>query len=564
MKLKKVMASLLVFAMSTALLTGCGAAKEEDRAVNAGTESAGTESTGTETSGEVVEFTFYNQDGKEDPWTDPVALAITEKTGVKLKTDYPVSATDTKVALMIADQSYPDMIFAKGDISQLIEAGAIIDMTDLIEEHGPNIKKLYGDEFEKLKYSKDDSAIYQLSAYSVNERHFSHGGTVQLQYDVLRANDWKVPYTLAEYEKMIKDYLAANPKTEDGMDRIGISIDNQNWYNSLGNPAGFVAGSTDNGQWLIDEEYNAIYKFRDEKVRDYFRWLNRMYNEGILDPEFATQTHEDYIAKVATGRVVGLTDADWNYRDAENLLKQDGKWGATYLGLPVTSDENTKCVAMQYTGLTTGMGVAITVDCEDPVKAVKFLDFLCSDEGQILTYWGIEGVNYFVDEEGKRYRTQEEIDNALNNSEYVNETGVGLHGYPFPSYGPGVMDETGSPYRAGGSKEDTVANYNEIQKEACEGMGVEALIDVFPAREEFETPKFSPVWAYTKPAEFDEIVKQLDEIAWPGLTKSVTCAEAEFDLVYDEMIAELEAVGMSDAEAMLTEIVKEKVAQVAD
>ena len=74
----------------------------------------GNRGAGSGTSGDVVELTFYNADGQEDPWTDPVAQALTEATGVKLKTDYPVSADDEKVALMIAEQNYPDMIYAKG------------------------------------------------------------------------------------------------------------------------------------------------------------------------------------------------------------------------------------------------------------------------------------------------------------------------------------------------------------------------------------------------------------------------------------------------------------------
>ncbi len=112
--------------------------------------------------GDVIELTFYNADGQEDPWTDPVAEAITAATGVKLKTDYPVSSDDQKIALMIAEQNFPDMIYAKGDAQSLIDAGALIDLTDLIEEYGPNIKKMYGEEFDKLKYSVDDPSIYQL------------------------------------------------------------------------------------------------------------------------------------------------------------------------------------------------------------------------------------------------------------------------------------------------------------------------------------------------------------------------------------------------------------------
>lgn len=45
--------------------------------------------------------------------------------------------------------------------------------------------------------------------------------------------------------------------------------------------------------------------------------------------------------------------------------------------------------AMQSFGAD-GYGISITTDCEDPVRAIKFLDWLSSDEGQVLRNWGIE------------------------------------------------------------------------------------------------------------------------------------------------------------------------------
>jgi putative aldouronate transport system substrate-binding protein len=67
------------------------------------------------------------------------------------------------------------------------------------------------------------------------------------------------------------------------------------------------------------------------------------------------------------------------------------------------------------------------------------------------------------------------------------------------------------------------------------------------------------VWAYTKPAEFDDIGNKLDEIAWPKLISCVIGKEENFDKTYDEMLKELEDAGMSKAEKILTDIVKEKV-----
>ncbi len=574
MKSKRVCALLLTAAMVVGTLAGCGGndsgnASTGGDSVPAATESgdAGTSDAGSDSaaSGEVIELTFFNADAnQDDPWTDPVALKITEKTGVKLKTSRPVGGNDESeaVALMIAEQNYPDIIFAKGSAGNLIEAGAMMDMTDLIEQYGPNIKKLYGEEFNKLKQSADDPAIYQFSAYVVGGEKFKHCGTAQIQWDALKAKDYKLPNSLEEMEAMIKDYIAANPTTEDGLDRIGISLSTADWHwlITLGNPAGFIAdGAPDNGQWIVTPDNKGVYKFRSDEEREYFRWMCRMYNEGILDPDFATQTHEDYIAKIASGRVVALFDSDWDYADGEKVLKADGKYGSTYAGLPLTMDADTKCASLMYQGLTTGTGVGITTSCKDPVAAIKFIDYLCSDEGQVLNKWGIEGVNYFIDDEGHRYRTEEEIKASQEDPDYGKKTGVGFHNYPFPSYGDGILDPTGSTYTTT-SKDAVINEYNVEEKAAVDAWGVELLVDMFPQTDEFETPQYSPLWAYAMPLEFTEIVDKLDEVAWSALIKCVTGKETDFDVNYDDMLAELEATGMSEAEEMMTDIIAEKVA----
>ena len=577
MKKKKLMATLLVAAMTVSTLSACGnssdnsgtdtssSSGDNSSASNTADTSSSTDNTQeTASAGEAMTLTFYNADGQADPWTDPVALAITEATGITLDTSYPLSSEEEDVALMIAEGSYPDMIFAKGSAGNLIDAGAFIDMTDLIEQYGPNIKKMYGEELAKLKYSADDQSIYQLSSYNVGGVSYETGGTLQLQWDVMKENDYKIPQSLEEWETMMKDYMAAHPTTDDGYETIGLSIScsDWHWYITLANPAGFIADAApDNGQWLIEDDYTAMYKFRSEKEREYFQWLSRMYDEGVLDSNFATQTHEDYIAKVATGQVLSLIDSNWDYNDAITILKADGKLGKTYAELPFTADADAKCATLMYQCLTTGYGVGISVDCADPLRAIQFLDYLCSDEGQVLTHWGIEGTNYFIDDEGHRYRTQEEIDYNNTDTEYSKTTGVGFHTYPFPTYGDGIEDSTGSTYTTT-SKDSVINNYTTEQQAACEVWGVELLTEMFPQPDEFETPAYSAIWAYAKPSEFSEIESLLDEIAWPALIKCITEPVANFDANYDAMISDLESVGMYDAEEMLTEIIKEKVAMV--
>ena len=60
---------------------------------------------------------------------------------------------------MVATGEYPDFVFAKDSVSTLIRNNALIDMSDLIDEYGPNIKKLYGDEYENLRSSVVSSLL---------------------------------------------------------------------------------------------------------------------------------------------------------------------------------------------------------------------------------------------------------------------------------------------------------------------------------------------------------------------------------------------------------------------
>lgn len=569
---RKVVSLMLVSAMVAGMLAGCGSDSGSSKGGSSTeTGSAAEASSSGETADDAddkspITFEYFNADGKNGNWDNPVAKAITEATGVTLDVSYPVASQgDAKedIALMIANDEYPDMIYAKGSATDLYQAGALIDMTDLIEKYGPNIKKMYGAEMEKLKWSQDDPGIYQLSYAGVNQKTLTTGGSCQIQWAALKENDYKYPKTLDEYEKMIKSYLAAHPKTEDGLDMIGITMSASDWHwmITLGNPAGLIAdASPDNGQWIIDDEYNVHYKHVTDEEKEYFKWLCRMYNEGILDPNFATQTDDDYIAKVASGRVVAITDAEWHYSQCEATLVADGKVDQTYVGLPVTLREDQVEKALLYQGTTVGWGIGITKSCEDPVRAIKFLDYLCSDEGQILYHWGIEGENYFLDDDGQPYRTDEEVAKAQSDPDYAKNTGIDKY-TGFPIYGTGSYSEDGFPYTPT-TKESVIANYNTAEKEGCEAMGFEMLTDMFAQPEEFDLLPYSALWAYQQPQELAEKQTILDEIAWPGLVKCVTGTEDEFDANWESMVQELTDNGLADAEEAMTEFLATKLVDV--
>ena len=516
----------------------------------------------TQESLEPVTFTFYSADGLEDTWTDPVAQTITEKTGVTLKMDYPADSNDSRIELMVATGEYPDFVFAKGSVSALIRNDALIDMSDLIDEYGPNIKKLYGDEYENLRYSSEDPSIYQLCSDKVQEETLETSGTAQLQWAVLQENQYRVPYTLEEYTQMIRDYMEKYPMIN-GKPTIGISIvcSDWHWYTMLSNPSGYMNGSANNGQWIVDDEKQEVYyKHAADGQKEYFKWLNEMYNEGILDPEFATQTHEDFVLKVAEGRVLGLLDEEWDYTSAEISLRADGQEEHTYAGLPVTIDRSVKCPSLKQQNLAVGWGIGITKSCKDPVRAVRFLDWLCSDEAQILLNWGIEGVDYYYDENGKRCITEEDLEASRKDTNYSERTGVGFRVYPYPSYGNQSVDSTGNSYSKS-SREMVKESYDEMEKEALKAWNVDMLTDIFPQKEEFSKDAYSPLWAMTLPDELEKMLVALDNVSWKGLVECVVSPADDFDAKWDELQQNLKDAGLEKADREMTALLRDEISR---
>ncbi|KWX88785.1 ABC transporter substrate-binding protein, partial [Paenibacillus riograndensis] len=102
-----------------------------------------------------VTLTYFSEDSSTN-WNnmkDEVGKIITEKTGVTLDAEFAVGDPVQKISLIAATGNYPDLIAAKADVGKLVDAGAILDLTDLIEKHAPNIKKMLGDKIVRTKYS---------------------------------------------------------------------------------------------------------------------------------------------------------------------------------------------------------------------------------------------------------------------------------------------------------------------------------------------------------------------------------------------------------------------------
>ncbi|MFD2214784.1 ABC transporter substrate-binding protein [Metabacillus endolithicus] len=511
----------------------------------------------------LTEFTLFSADPHTqwDNMESPVSKVVKEKTGVTLNPEFDVNGGTQKIALMIASGEYPDIIAPKGEAGKLVDAGALIDLTDLIEEHAPNLKKVYGDYMNRLKWSSDDESIYILPTAPVDTQYFKPSHGVGLQHAVVKELGYPEINTLKDFENAIKEYKEKVPEVN-GQSTIGLSLLADDWriMISTTNPAFWSTGASDDGEYYVDPEtYEAMFHYKRPEEREYFRWLNHMNDEGLLDPESFVQKYDQYLAKLSSGRVLGIIDDDWEFDEAQRALREQGQHDRMFGLYPATLEEDMKHANFQSAGYLAGWGVGITTNCEDPVAAIKFLDFLASEEGQILQNWGIEGEHYTI-EDGKRVISDEEMDKRNNNANYVKETGIGvLKGFA-PLYGDGVTDSNGQTYTIA-SPEQIKDAYTDVEKEVLTNYGVEMWKDLYPQEDEFPIKPWGTSFNIQVPGDSDLalIEQKVLDIVKKRIPEAILAKPSDFDKVYDGFLKEIDDAGAKEAEAMRTELIKERV-----
>ncbi len=387
----------------------------------------------------VREFTaFFFTQGRILNDHNDIQQLIAEKTGAICTETWLTGQTkEEATAAMLAGERYPD--FTNGD-AKLYEAGILVPLDDYIERYD-NIKAYLPEEtWEQLK--QPDGHIYWIPQFRVAHdrgRELYHTDEAfWIQTRVLKWAGYPRIKTVEEYFGLLSDYMAANPELSEGRANIPFTILCDDWrYFCLENPPQFLDGYPNDGCCIVDPDTLRVIDYNTTPTaKEYFRMLNENYHKGIVDPESFTQTYGEYLDKLSTGRVLGMVDQWWQFAyDINDVLQQQGldAQGCNYVPLPVTMKDgvqNQWHVRMEDT-LDISQGLSVTTDCQDMEEALAFVNDLLSDDVQFLRYWGVEGEDYQIDENGSFYRTQSQ--RARTSDEELQSTHFCIYSY-FPHY----------------------------------------------------------------------------------------------------------------------------------
>lgn len=420
---KKALSAVLAAALMTGLLSGCGQQEEgASQNVSADAESGSqsseasqdkeSEETSDESSQEPSEETSGGEEASlypldtdislrywstcNKPYTSysdytesPFHVKLSENTGVDIQWEFPTEGVDNETAynLMMTDPDMPDIIFYSfSNAQELIDDGILVNLDDYIE-YAPNLAKYLEENPGVDKAVRTENGALYMFPWVRGDSWLATFRGMAVRGDWLEEQQMEAPETLAELDELahvFKDKYGAYFSTVDGwLYDGGISTVFDTWEG-----------------YYIDDDRKACFGPANEGWREYLIFMKSWYDDGIIDPDFATVDSNILKTKVLNDEVgiaytSGGTVNTWMGEIA--ALGSDATW--TPILNPVKNKGDITPLS-QMDPLTTGGGAAVTTNCKDIEVAIRFLDYAYSEEGAMYYNFGTEGETYTIDAEG--------------------------------------------------------------------------------------------------------------------------------------------------------------------
>ncbi len=336
----------------------------------------------------------------------PVWQEIEKATGVSIQWEANSDYNTAMQPRIAAGQQLPDIMlippaWEASGVFKLATDGMILLLDDLIEQYAPNIQKVLAD-YPTLKglLTAPDGKIYSIADSPMLVNDLVVQNALFIRQDWLDALELEVPETIEDWYKVLtafKDYT----NTAFGAPTVPFSGSSSQVGNSLQVFMGAYGLPVGGSEWWYDENGQVFYVYGTDAFREFLTEMRKWYDEGLVDMEMI-RDEANFQSLVATDVVGAFSTLSERVPQYDGLLATAGVTGNHTLVVPPMIGERPLLIKRPATWNHYG----ITRDCKDPVLAIKWLDFVWGSEaGVTFTEWGIKGLTYDVDANGKKYYT---------------------------------------------------------------------------------------------------------------------------------------------------------------
>jgi len=286
---------------------------------------------------------------------------------------------------------------------------------------------------------KNEGVLYQIPVVevNVNDKKYTNdpyvygmdGFAPWVREDLLARTGYKFKTldqisaeTLAKGKKPTRDDLKIEPaiKTPDDfagflrkVKALNISVNGRPLYPySMKVTRQWHFGAMfDFGHWRIDEKGEVSGYLGNPEAKAYWKYLNMMYREGLIDPDFLISMDDQVQERIITGRVGSSIILPGDQKDQEALLKVVPNGKIRYIPWPKTAANKG-----YYDAFKGGFrSVCINKNFKDIPRLIQYFDWFYSDEGLDICTWGPAEGGLWEMKDGKKVFKDKKVESDVLN-----------------------------------------------------------------------------------------------------------------------------------------------------
>ena len=313
-----------------------------------------------------------------------IEQTIAERLNVQIEyIRIPEATYEEQVGILLASRDLPDIVyfgsFAGAGFNAWKQQGAIIALDDLLESNGQDIVSRWRDDDWSRVRSDVDGRIYGIPAITDLLEAFS----VSLRMDWLENLGLDVPVTLDEWVTVLEAVRDGDPRGDGSGGAIPYAGLLRAWENAFG---------IQSTPWQVyGDQY--LSRFEHPHYIEYVEFMRDMYDKRLIDPEYFTRnTVTANIEALFFGDMAFATEQWAAFTRTVTDVAREVNPEARMVGVdPIVGPHGHQQIIGRARWMSVG---AITAMAQRPADLMTFLNYFFTEDGIILTNFGVEGVTF--------------------------------------------------------------------------------------------------------------------------------------------------------------------------
>lgn len=321
----------------------------------------------------------------------PFEQELAKRTGVTVEYLHPAAGSVAEsFNILISSGDLPDMIYYPwtagypGGAAKAISDEQIISLNDKMEKYAPAFTAYLNANPDVKRASSTDGGDHFGFMNIYGDELLCTSAGLMVRKDWLDELGLDVPETMDEIYTVLK---AMKEQKQVELPYSGNLYQAAVW-------GLFVSAYGVMPELYVDGD-KVVYGAVKPGYKEYLTTMNKWYNEGLIDNSFATLDSKTINSNMINGFAAMTNGAGGSALGTylSTAQAKDPTYDLVGLKSPVLN-KGDKPMYSHYSQKVPGNCVAITTACEYPEAAMKYLDYKYTDEGHMLSVFGIEGISY--------------------------------------------------------------------------------------------------------------------------------------------------------------------------